>query len=120
MQTAPDISKLPKWTQDHIASLQRQRDAAIVCLNRFEDHQTPSKVYTEELVCTGERQGPTNKRHWIQTETITCVHAGIELRVSLYKEGWISLSWGTQRMGVEVAFIPEAFQQARLQAELNK
>lgn len=42
-QITPDlIAKLPKWAQEHIADLQRQRDAAIEALENIVDTQTPS------------------------------------------------------------------------------
>lgn len=39
------ISRLPKWAQDHIRTLQRQRDDSIAELRAWKDSQSESLVY---------------------------------------------------------------------------
>lgn len=41
-----DITKLPKWAQNHIATLERQRDTAVSLLKDFVDTQTPTNIWT--------------------------------------------------------------------------
>lgn len=53
------IAKLPRWAQEHIEKIGRERDQAINALNRFLDGQTPSGFYVDDCVCTGEEQGPS-------------------------------------------------------------
>lgn len=78
-----DTTKLPRWAQDHIKDLQRERDTAVRCLNEFQDAQTASSFYVSRLECTGESQGPTEKRHYIQTDRIHFVWGGNNFEISL-------------------------------------
>lgn len=45
------FEKLPKWAQQHIEEIQRQRDSAVAALKQYLDHQTPSRIYFEDFVC---------------------------------------------------------------------
>lgn len=79
-----DINKLPKWAQEKIRDLERERDAAVVALNEFQDKQTPSRIWTEDIVCTGEESGPTAKRNYFQTRSL-------EIQVGDHKRSTIHL-----------------------------
>lgn len=116
-----DISKLPKWAQDHIADLRRQRDTALNKLNDFVDDQTPSHFYVDDHVCVGEKSGPTTKRHYIQTEKMTVEYGKITLNIYCRDDQrgehpCIDLQWGYGYSNQEVAMIPESFQKVRLVA----
>ena len=37
-----EVTKLPKWAQEHIQTIERQRDHATATLKEFLDSQTPS------------------------------------------------------------------------------
>lgn len=50
MNTTPDISKLPKWAQEWIKQLERERTNAVNALNRFMDSQTKTKVTVERTL----------------------------------------------------------------------
>lgn len=122
--TPEQIAKLPKWAQDEIKSLARQRDAAIRALNEYVDNQTESPFYTEDNECTGEQSGPTNRRRYIQAHKIEVQWRGVYLRVDANDFGQsghgIRIQWsgGDGRLtGREVAFIPGSYQQARLVAK---
>lgn len=108
---APDISKLPKWAQEHINGLQRQRDAAVKALNESLDTQTKTGIYIDSLECTGEQQGPSHKRRFIQGEVLNFAHAGILLRVSIYQPDKIQLQWDVtdRTKSRDVAMIPQHY-----------
>ena len=114
------ISKLPKWVQEHIKNIQRQRDVAVRALNESCDNQTESPIYYEDFLCTGESEtkGPTPKRKYIQSHgRITINHDGVELDV-LCHEGYIDLRWGND-IHSDIAFIPDIYQGARLVSKEN-
>ena len=101
------IEKLPKWAQEHIADLQRQRDVVVRTLNEHCDNQTPSPFYSDEMICNGESQGPSCKRMYFQAYKMEVEHAGIVLRISTHNEGKIGLQWGkSDRLHNGVALIP--------------
>jgi hypothetical protein len=93
-----DTTKLPKWAQDHIKDLQRQRDEAVKTLNRSLDSQTKTAIWFEQHPCTGEQKGPSFKRSYVQSDRIAfaangsvyelCLHDGVVLRVN---EGGLQL-----------------------------
>lgn len=113
------IKKLPKWAQTHIANLERERDVAVRSLNETIDDQTESPFFWDDLVCTGETQGPSLKRRYFQSHAIRVVHEGVSLSIYL-RDGEIDLSWGdTGNHGREVALIPSLYQQARLVSQEN-
>ena len=115
-----DIARLPKWAQDHIRDLERERDTAIRALNEYVDRQTPSPFYSDEMESLGEVKGASVKRHYFQAHRITVSHAGIELEVNIHDPEDIKLRWGTPRHSMgEVALIPVSFQQARLKTKEN-
>lgn len=113
-ETEPDISKLPKWAQEHIRDLKRERDEAVKALNKFEDNQTPSPIYTWDMISTGESVGPTTKVRYIQSNHVEIEWQGVGLTV-LLRDDRIDLSWRSldRRMSV-VPFVPTSFQSADL------
>lgn len=124
--TPNQIAKLPKWTQDYIAQIERQRDAAVETLNTFQDSQTESPIYFEDYVCTGEKSGPVNKRRYIQSRQLNIVYAGVECRVHLAREDdgqreyGIHVSWsGAKQLFSRVALIPHGFQSIAIVAKEN-
>lgn len=75
-----DITKLPKWAQNHIRDLERQRDAAVRALEQFCDEQTPASFSVTELVNDGERVGPSQRKRYIQAHQMVLNHQQVELR----------------------------------------
>lgn len=65
------IDRLPLWAQAYIANLQLERDAAIKTLNEFTDSQTESDFWCEKNTSTGEEQGPSTKRFYIQSHAVS-------------------------------------------------
>jgi len=113
------INKLPKWAQEHIKDLNRQRDVAIKALNEYCDSQTDSEFSIQELECTGEEGGPSFKRRYIQTRKIEVDYGGVGLSVSIADQE-IRLSWWASGVGLrDVAFIPISYQYARITAKEN-
>lgn len=108
------IKKLPVWVQELIADLERQREEAIRALNQYVDNQTPSPFYINELECTGEERGLSQKTRFIQTRKMEVEHAGVRLSI-LLRDGKIDLQWeSVDRTSVYVAFVPRSFQSADL------
>jgi hypothetical protein len=124
------ITKLPKWAQDHITNLARERDVALRALNDHINDQTPSPVYWEEYLSTGEGTagkgiGPSNKRFYVQTDRLVVEAAGVQLQIYCRESSprhydCIELKWSDpfclQNM---TGFIPHSFQSAYLVAHHN-
>ena len=113
------LSKLPRWAQEHIENLQRERDVAVQTLKQFEDSQTPSAIFYEDAVCDGEKSGPTFRRKYIQNHAVQIEAHGISLRVSTEhgdtRGESITLQWGkSNNMAGDVAFQPLSYQYAKL------
>lgn len=116
-----DIKKLPKWAQEHITTLERERDIAIRALNDYCDSQTPSVIYVDEYKSTGEERGPSSKRRYFNGQRVTVEFADIKLDIYAGSYGnFISLQWQTSnRSNDDVALIPESFCRARLVSKNN-
>jgi hypothetical protein len=117
----PQIAKLPKWAQDHIRDLERQREVAIKALDDALNTQTESPFYTEDFLCLGEQRGPTTRRRHFQAHRIIVEWRGIRLDVkaSDYGNGQsgIGLQWtGKHHRTGDIAFIPTSYQAASLVA----
>jgi hypothetical protein len=111
--TLPDkIAKLPQWAQQHIKELVRQREAAVVALQRFTDEATPAPFFTEELVC--ETKGsPTRRRRYVHAHRIMLEHKGLDLNVSIGDYG-VSIQYGQRRGIYDILMQPTSFQQFML------
>jgi hypothetical protein len=119
--TPEQITKLPKWVQDHIKDITRERDVSVHSLNEYCDESTPSPFEISEHVCTGETQGPSLKRRYIQAHTITVRWRGVELIVYAndynHRDG-IEIQWSSDNGAhSECAFIPKSYQQAVIKSK---
>ena len=117
--TKEQIEKLPKWAQEHIATLERQRSTAIESLNEYRDQQSPSPFYLDEMLCTGEQAAPSRKKIYVQAHSICVEWRGVLLRVDANDYGntreGIRLQWSTPNQSLdEIAFVPTSYQSARL------
>lgn len=107
------IAKLPKWAQNYVKSLERERDDARRTEKKYRDMQTPSAFFEEY-------QGPKHQEvRYIQAINLCCVWRGVRLLISAHDFGnaghGINLQWeDADRHGKDVAFIPQSFQSARL------
>lgn len=126
--TPEQIAKLPRWAQEHIKYLARERAEALDALNSKLDVQTPSKIYWEEYMNTGEaKAGPSSKRFYAQTNNIIVENCGVRLEVACYDgvsnsmhHPSIELKWEDMfGHGNQIACIPTVFQQVTLIAWHN-
>jgi hypothetical protein len=120
-QKRGDITKLPVWAQEHIKEITRERETAIRALNKYVDSQTKAPFYIQELECTGEQQGPSSKKRYIQTNQIEVEYAGVHLSVHLRDDAVIDLQWGTggRLAADDVCFQPRSYQSAYLFTKEN-
>ena len=113
MENKLPLEKLPKWAQEHIKTITMQREAAVSALNDFTDSQTESPVYYELHPCDGCQQGPSFRKHYIQTNAVHFNYGGVDLRVSVWNNE-ITLSWGGKDGIRDAAMIPFGYNQVRL------
>jgi len=112
--TQAQINKLPKWVQDHIKTIERERDTTIRVLNDYLERASWSPFSIEDGICTGEHQGPTTKTRYIQTEKMLVEHAGVRLAIHCDNK-CIVLQWeDSEQLGVEVAMVPQSYQRVHL------
>jgi hypothetical protein len=101
MTVKPEITKLPKWAQEYIRVIEREREEAVRVLNKFKDAQTPTNFWTDRIACTGEQSGPSDKRQYIQTNQVTIQIGKAEIDI-LYRKDEncidISSGFGTMRV----------------------
>lgn len=104
------ISKLPKWVQNHINDLERQRDVAVRELNAYVNTQTSSPFYIDDLVCTGEKNnGPSTKRRYIQSSRMDVEFRGVHLTIVLRpQDRGMWLSYGSIDNLTGVGIVPVA------------
>jgi hypothetical protein len=119
--SAAQMATLPHWAQAYIQKLTREREEALRALREWSDSQTPSPIYIDEFVLTGEGgRGPTTKRRYITTDQLEVEHTNIHLRILLRQQGdngpaRIELQWSAIRPPLgHVGFIPSGFQAADL------
>jgi hypothetical protein len=123
--TPEEATKLPKWAQEKVKSLSRERDIAVRELNEYLDTQTPSPVMVEEHPCIGEARGPSYKTRYIQAKDVKFVWQGVELTVSLRERGpqpdtGIQLSWSDEKRGIaHVCMMPLSFNRVQLITKEN-
>lgn len=117
--TPDQISKLPRWAQEHIATLERERFVSVRALNEYQDSQTESPFRYWDYIPTGETSGPTQKTRFIQTNKIEAHWAGVELTILLrHGSDEIDMHWGAQNRAIsEVAMIPYSFGSVRLKSK---
>ena len=119
MSMEEKIKKLPKWAQEHIKELTMRRESAVRQLNEYCDDQTESPFRTEDFVCTGEGQGPSLKKRYIQAHHMVVSHSDVHLDIYL-RDDTIQLQWSAENRGLkDVAMIPESFQCVRLVSHEN-
>lgn len=107
------IAKLPKWAQEYIVRLERDRDDARRTEKAYRDEQTPSPFFQEY------QGNGLNELRYIQAHTICVQWRGVRLRVDAHGYGnrgeGIHLQWEDEnRSMAECAFIPQSFQSARI------
>jgi hypothetical protein len=108
------IAKLPKWAREHIENLQRERDHAVNQMHKMLDEQTPTSVWSDDIVCTNTP--PQHIRRYFQARHLTIAHAGVELSIRMGEDECLKLSWHPHERGLtnHVMFVPVSFQQVEL------
>src|SRR5271166_3700346 len=118
--TPEQFARLPKFAQEEIETLRRQRQQAVAALNNFVDQDTPSNVWFDERPCTGESPGPTYKKHYVQSRWLEVEWAGVRLTVLLRGGSHgdhevIDLAWQDEkRTHGEVTMQPRSYQNVYL------
>lgn len=80
--TPEQIAKLPKWAQEHITSLTRERDSAVAVKNKMVDDQTPSPIYVNDWTSQ-----PSVKRYvQCKHNSLVIEHAGVKAEILLARE----------------------------------
>lgn len=119
--TPEQLSKLPKFAQEYIRSLRRERDVSVRAMNEWQDGQTVAPVYYQEYVSSNEEAtgGPSLKTVYVQTRKITMEHAGVEVELMIRGQQ-IDIRWGLAGdRGGDVAFIPSSYQAGRVVSREN-
>lgn len=102
-----DISKLPKWAQEHIQKLTEQRETAVRLLAEFTDNQTPAPFKVTKYGYVGDSK--VFKSAYIQGHSLEVCHAGIKLEIDLGKNR-IDLRYDSEKGSSEIALIPRFHQ----------
>jgi len=109
------IQKLPKWAQDHIRNISRQRSEAIKALNDYTDNQTKSPFYSEHLLCLGEEGKNSFKKIYFQAYQMTVEHAGIKVNIYTSRDDSIEINYSGEGYSLEnICLIPDSYQRIRL------
>lgn len=111
--TDAQFERLPKYAREYIKDLKYRADQAEDGLERMQDAQRKTKVWTTEYV---------NSEHinrYFEADNIEIEHKGVRLRVSgMWNEDQdIQLSWTPAGRGMpsgSIGLIPTATQQAKL------
>jgi hypothetical protein len=90
-----DLTKLPKWAQEYIKDIKRQRDDARTRLSEFIDSQTPSDFFVEEW----DNAGPIKR--YIQTHKITVKMGNKEIYINKEQDGSFYLASGFGGLQIE-------------------
>ncbi len=115
MKRPDGIEKLPVWAQKYISDLESTKIIAVRALNDYLATQKPSMIFVEDLVCTGEEQGPTLKRHYVQSTKVSVMTKAVRLDVILRDDRMIEMQYSTPEHGSEeVALIPTGMQSLRI------
>jgi len=109
-----DLTKLPKWAQEHIKDLQMQRDTAVSVVEEHCETQVPSPFKFESLSC--ETSPPSHRTFYVDAHGLVVTHNGVELSIILRDN--IDLQWGVAggfRLNGEVSFVPISYMMASLE-----
>lgn len=112
------IEKLPKWAQEHIRTLTREREVAVRRLDEMTNAQSESPFFSDQYDCT--ESPPVSRRVYYQSGIrMSVVHEGVLLDIVL-RGKTIELTWGDPKhMGGSVCCQPHSYQQVHLLAKEN-
>lgn len=115
------IEKLPKWAQEHIKAITRERDYASKAMAKAIDGQTESPF----SVMAYDSTSCKFLRWFVNTSdgTMEIRHGGVLLRVQLRNDNGrktTDLSWSKElNLSADVAMIPTSYQQVKLATAEN-
>lgn len=107
------IERLPKWAQDHIKDLVRQRKEAVEALDNYIDENNVGPFIFSDFVCDKDG-GPSIRERHINADKVRIEYGGIMLDINLsnqYRdEKAIYLNWSPRRSKPNsiVAIVPSA------------
>ncbi len=114
-----DITKLPKWAQERIRNLERQRIAAVEALDDFEAAHATGPVTVHQMV-SDKSGGPSSRKVRFDAHWLTIEHAGVALDITLADdEIRVSYTQGKSMPSSPVYLQPTSFQQFKLKAKLE-
>lgn len=101
--------RLPSYVKEELASLKRQRDAAVQQLREYEDSQTPSDFWIEDRICDGPGS-PRMSKKFIQTYEVCMAVGGdyVSLRRTLDGDVYLTAGWR------ELLILPRASNQVEI------
>lgn len=117
--TAEQIAKLPKWAQEHIQTLERQRREVVGVLEDFTQANNTGPVRCRIMVSDGEGVGPSHREvrfdaHWIEID-----HAGVSLSITLAHDE-IRVAYSQEKRASGCVYLkPTSFQQFTLKDKLE-
>ena len=103
------LSKLPKWAQERIRNLEREREVAVRALRDWSDSQTYSPISIPEYASTGENQGPTRYVRYVEGHRVDIDWLGVRLSV-LLRDEVIDLQWSANHAIGDVCMQPRSYQ----------
>ena len=106
---AQNLDKQPKWVQELVQQMQRERDDAIKAYETLRDTVTESPFYKEVITTKDGKTG--FEREYVQASSLHCATSAIDLGIYPEADGDIRLNWNTRwphGERVEVAVIPNA------------
>jgi hypothetical protein len=102
-------SKLPKWAQEYIHTLELQRDVVMRDLQEYRDEQTEQPL--SQLVSAPSKTGGTDLiRRYIPGHSISAKWQGVDMDITLTQEDGIRVSFGSEKRSLSggCAIIPQA------------
>lgn len=116
--TAEQVKKLPKWAQDYIEQLERQREAAIKAMEDAANGTTPAPFYFEDHACIRDG-GPTTVRHYVQAPWLKFDYGGLHVDFLLREHGEdkvLDIQYGPddRLVGGKIVLEPRSYRQLYL------
>lgn len=114
-----DISKLPKWAQEQMMDLERQRREAVLALEDFTSKNDTGPVRCRLMVSDGESRGPTHREVRFDARWVEIEHAGVDLSLTLAGDE-IRVAYSTTKSPSGCVYLkPTSFQQFSLKNKLE-
>ena len=117
--TSEQIVKLPKWAQEHIRDLERQRMAAVEALEDFTAKNDTGPVCCRLMVSDGASRGPSSRQVRFDARWVEIDHAGVHVDLTL-AEGEVRVAYTLSARAAGCVYLqPTSFQQFKLKSKLE-